>query len=71
MHLDLHAFRHPHPSLGQCRFTNSLTSLLRPNYQLVKWRAEDVVASSEAARFLGAPLEEGEGLYSITQNTYA
>ena len=27
-----------------------------------------MVASSEAARFLGAPLEEGEGLY--TQHNY-
>ncbi len=61
--------RHPQPE-SRPAFTNILTSLQRPDYQLLKWRAEDVVAGSEAAKLLGAPLEEGEGLYTELQKTY-
>ncbi len=59
--------RHPQPE-SRPAFTNILTSLQRPDYQLLKWRAEDVVA--EAAKLLGASLEEGEGLYTELQKTY-
>ncbi len=49
-------------------FLNILTSLQRPDYQLLKWRAEDVVSGSEVAT--GSPTRGGEGAYTELQNTY-
>ena len=61
--------RHPQPE-SRPTFTNILVSLQRPDFQLLKWTPEDIATINESARILGAPLEEGECLYTELQNTY-
>ena len=45
------------------------TILNRPEVKTLKWSAADVEKYSEAARTIGAPLAEGEELFTELQNT--
>ena len=60
---------HPQPE-SRPTFTNILGNLQRPDYQLLNWASDDVSSNSEAAKTLGAPLDEGFSLYKDLQNTY-
>ena len=57
---------------AQCRpdFYKVHTLLNIPEFKVLKWSAEDVAAFSEGSRTLGAPLEEGEALFTDLQKTY-
>ena len=61
--------RNPEPE-SRPTFPDILTVLQRPDFKLLTWTAEDVVAYTEEARTLGAPLEAGEELYTDIQRTY-
>ena len=41
-----------------------------PEFKVLKWSAADVEKYSEAARTIGAPLSEGEELFTKLQSTY-
>lgn len=41
-----------------------------PEFRVLKWSDEDVVSYSEESRTVGAPLTEGETLYTELQKTY-
>ena len=61
--------RNPEPDLRP-EFTDVLLDLMRPDFKLLTWTAEDVAAHNEQARTLGAPLEAGENLYTDIQKRY-
>ena len=61
--------RNPEPS-SRPTFPEIQVEVMRPDFKLLTWTAEDVAAYTEEARTLGAPLEAGEELYTDIQNTY-
>ena len=61
--------RNPEPS-SRPTFPEIQIEVMRPDFKLLTWTAEDVAAYTEEARTLGAPLEAGEELYTDIQNTY-
>ena len=61
--------RNPEPSFRPA-FSEIQVEVMRPDFKLLTWTAEDVAAYTEEARTLGAPLEAGEELFTDIQNTY-
>ena len=57
------SIRHPEPH-SRPTFPEVQVELMRPDFKLLTWTAEDVAAYTEEARTLGAPLEVGEELYT-------
>ena len=41
-----------------------------PEFKVLKWSEEDLARYGEEARTIGAPLAEGETLFTELQNTY-
>ena len=41
-----------------------------PEFKVLKWSEEDLVRYGEEARTIGAPLAEGQTLFTKLQNTY-
>ena len=51
-------------------FYEICSTLNLPDIKTLKWSAADIEKYSEAARTIGAPLAEGEELFTELQNTY-
>jgi len=66
----LHVYRHPDPD-SRPLFYDLLLLLQRPDFQLLRWSAEDEVVYSEKARTLGGPVEDGVELYAELQESYS
>ena len=66
----LFSSRHAQPE-SRPTFTDTVVLLQRPDFQLLRWSAEDEVAYSEKARTLGGPVEDGNELFTELQEVFS
>jgi len=62
--------RHPQPE-SRPTFTDTVALLQRPDFQLLRWSAEDEVAYSEKARTLGGSMVDGNELFTELQEMFS
>jgi hypothetical protein len=62
-------FRNPKAD-GRPTFSDITQGLLKSDFFLLKWSAEDIRAHTKETRTVGAPLELGRELYEELQSTY-
>ena len=61
--------RHTHAD-SRPKFVDLVTMLNQPEFKVLTWSPEDIIAYDEETRAVGSPLTKGQYLYTELQNTY-
>lgn len=57
-------------SEARITFSKIFAIFSQPEFKILRWLEEDLARYGEKARTIGAPLAEGETLFTELQNTY-